>query len=197
MKQIVTFFLSCLLVACTNPALNKLEQKVVIEEGKSAFYDTLGLLEENTEVIAIVTPTATMTNEFVMNKAEKVVEVGATLTEVKVDKVYKGEISEKITIKESYYLNTEEEELAIYDGYIPMREGEKYLVFMSMQPENTHPALEGSYYIVGTTVGAIPITTEGRAKNATFYKDTFGRDDYGRGLLFEIQTEAIEKYLIE
>jgi hypothetical protein len=192
-KKIALSLTSVVIILCGLMVYKNSNQEIVdleiVEYWADNAYDIRNLeqLEELSDIIVKAT---------VLPGSENVphiegVRMGRTYTDVKVQTVYKGDVStgDIINITELYYYENDGAELASFNGYLPSNIGSEYVFFLG----NSEDESNNRHYLIGAERGRYSQEPIYGVKNRTFSTDhyTFLEDTE---VYRHLRKEVLDKY---
>lgn len=192
-KRFVLIVVLIIIISCGVAAYKIRNQKTpdleIVEYVACDAYDIRNLeqLEELSDIIVKAT---------VLPGSENVphiegVRMGRTYTDVKVQTVYKGDVStgDIINITELYYYENDGAELASFNGYLPSNIGSEYVLFLG----NSEDESNNRHYLIGAERGRYSQEAIYGVKNRTFSTDhyTFLEDTE---VYRHLRKEVLDKY---
>lgn len=154
---VISFILAFSLVACSDD-----DSALVFEDGLADLElvaDSYEELEKYSDLIVEVEVVGEKVNKSVIEE-KGIVHYGVTKTFVEIVDIFKSnevKIGDKVAVWEDYFLTTNDKGKEYYitiEGYRPMREGEKYLLFLVKNDKGT---FSSAYSISGAYQGKFPM----------------------------------------
>lgn len=192
-KRIVLLVMLIIIISCGLAVYKSKNQETpdlkIVEYLADNAYDIRDLdqLEELSDIIVKATVLPGSENIPHINGVRK----GRTYTDIKIQTVYKGNVSKGdiINITEQYYYENNGDELNIFNGYLPSDVGSEYLFFLGISNDKS----DEQHYLIGAERGRYSQKPIYGVKNRTFSTDhyTFLEDTE---VYRHLRKEVLDKY---